>query len=635
MRKKKSDEKLTGGKDSHYRILLENTMDVVKALDGKGVILYLTPSVKPVLGYLPEEMIGLNSTDFIHREDRTSWEEALGRARQTPDIAGASVEVRVLHKDGSWRFMERIVKFLDEPPDAPMFVVSSRDITERKRSENALRESEERYRYLAENTKDLFWIMDARSQKMIYLSPNEERFNGYTNEETVGMSPAEFVTPEGAAIFFENAVKAVEVAMSGQPFGVKPFEVALTRKDGSTIWVEATMSANLDKEGIVATIQGVSRDISERKKAEEALRESEERYRLLAENMTDFIFLTEIPSMKHLYVTSSVEKITGYSPEEFLALPDGAVAYPEEQTRIREIIARSKESIDSDGFSDLPLMEWRLRHKDGRLVWMESIANWIRNDSGTIVAIQSVHRDITERKKAEEALALRTADLARSNADLEHFAYIASHDLQEPLRMVASFTELLARRYKGKLGQDADEFIAFAVDGANRMKQLINDLLAYSRVGTSGKTFATVDCAVVFQHAVANLAVAIEESHATVKSDPLPTVMGDDVQLTQLFQNLIANAIKFRGQDNPVIEVSAGKQSGKWLFSVRDNGIGIEQQHFERIFDVFQRVHNRKEYPGTGIGLAICKRIVEKHGGRIWVTSEFGRGSAFSFTLPV
>ena len=242
--------------------------------------------------------------------------------------------------------------------------------------------------------------------------------------------------------------------------------------------------------------------------------------------------------------------------------------------------------------------------------------------------------ELDERRRTEQLLAHYTEDLKRSNAELEQFAYVASHDLQEPLRMVASFTQLLARRYRGQLDQDADEFIAFAVDGATRMQSLIQDLLAYSRVGTRVKALGPTDCKVIFERARANLLPAIEESRARVTSGPLPTVPGDEVQLVQLFQNLIANALKFGGDQPPVISITAQEEGDQWLFAVRDNGIGIAPEHQQRIFMVFQRLHHRSEYPGTGIGLAICKKIVERHGGRIWVESEPGQGATFFFTIP-
>jgi hypothetical protein len=225
--------------------------------------------------------------------------------------------------------------------------------------------------------------------------------------------------------------------------------------------------------------------------------------------------------------------------------------------------------------------------------------------------------------------------LARSNTELERFAYVASHDLQEPLRMVSSYMQLLERRYKDKLDSDALEFINYAVDGSNRMKILINDLLAYSRVGMRGEELAHTNSEEALANALTNLQASIEESKAQITHDPLPRVMADGTQLESLFQNLIGNAIKFHGSQPPLIHVGVKKDKKDWIFSVSDNGIGIDPQYFERIFILFQRLHNRQEYSGTGIGLAISKRIVERHGGRIWIESQAEKGSTFFFTLPI
>ncbi len=238
------------------------------------------------------------------------------------------------------------------------------------------------------------------------------------------------------------------------------------------------------------------------------------------------------------------------------------------------------------------------------------------------------------RKRAEEALKVKTQELARSNKDLEQFAYVASHDLQEPLRMVTSYVQLLAKRYKGKLDSDADDFIHFAEDGAVRMWKLINDLLTYSRVGTHGKELEPADCETALHQTLDNLKLAVEENEALVTHDALPTLMADNLQLIQLFQNLIGNAIKFRGDEPPRVHVAASRNGNGWIFSVRDNGIGIAPEYAKRIFIIFQRLHSREKYAGTGIGLSICQKIVERHGGHIWVESELGKGATFYFTLP-
>jgi PAS domain S-box-containing protein len=242
--------------------------------------------------------------------------------------------------------------------------------------------------------------------------------------------------------------------------------------------------------------------------------------------------------------------------------------------------------------------------------------------------------EIVERKRAQSILAQQSAELARSNSELEQFAYIASHDLQEPLRMVGSYVQLLERNYKSLFDAKGEEYIAYAVDGAKRMQLLINDLLSYSRVGTQGNEFALTDCAGVVGLTIKNLQKAIQESGATITCDPLPTVLADRMQLLQLFQNLLGNAIKFRAEQPPEIYITAKRTDGFWQFAVKDNGIGIEPRHFERIFLIFQRLHSRRHYPGTGMGLAICKKIVDRHGGTIWPVSEPGMGTTFFFTLP-
>ena len=251
------------------------------------------------------------------------------------------------------------------------------------------------------------------------------------------------------------------------------------------------------------------------------------------------------------------------------------------------------------------------------------------------IALSTAWAIVLRRRVLAQTAELRSqaAELSRSNAELEQFAYVASHDLQEPLRMVASYTQLLARRYHGKLGQDADEFIAFAVDGAKRMQNLINDLLAYSRVGTKGSELRLTDAEAALLSALVNVRAAIEDSGAVIRHSPLPTVYADPVQLVQVFQNLLGNAIKFRNEGPPEIGIDCEETPEEWCFSVLDNGIGIDPKYADRIFQVFQRLNTRKDYPGTGIGLAICKKIAERHGGRIWVSSQPGHGAAFHFTI--
>jgi PAS domain S-box-containing protein len=278
-------------------------------------------------------------------------------------------------------------------------------------------------------------------------------------------------------------------------------------------------------------------------------------------------------------------------------------------------------------------IELQGRRKDGSGFPLELMLSPLRSADG--ILITAAIRDITARKQADAYLLQKIEELNSSNEELAQFAYIASHDLQEPLRMVAGYTTLLARRYKGRLDSDADEFIAFAVDGANRMQRLIQDLLAYSRVGSGAGARSQTSSEQALSQALANLGGAIDDSGAVVTHDPLPSVLAEPTQLIQLFQNLVGNAIKYRRPGTPQVHIHAAHDQGsQWLFSVRDNGLGIEPQYFERIFGMFQRLHGREEFAGTGIGLAICKKIVERHGGSISVASQPGQGSTFSFLLP-
>jgi PAS domain S-box-containing protein len=358
--------------------------------------------------------------------------------------------------------------------------------------------------------------------------------------------------------------------------------------------------------------------------------ESEEKFRNLAETASDAILSADSHG-KIVYFNPAAERIFSYSLTEIIGQPL-TLLMPE---RFHDLHQQGMDRFLRTGEARVigKTVELAARRRNGAEFPIAlALTSWKTREGTFFTAILS---DITERKKSEEHLMKTVGELKRSNDELGQFAYIASHDLQEPLRMVASYTQLLAQRYKGRLDSDADEFIAYAVDGCNRMQGLIQDLLEYSRAGAIGKEPLKISSEKALKEALANLRATIEKSGAVVTHDVLPAITTDDTQLALVFQNLVGNAIKYQGPEAPLVHVSATKNCGKeWIFSVRDNGMGIDPQYFERIFVLFQRLHGRGEFAGTGIGLAICKKIVEGLGGRIWVESQPEKGSTFYFALP-
>jgi PAS domain S-box-containing protein len=365
-----------------------------------------------------------------------------------------------------------------------------------------------------------------------------------------------------------------------------------------------------------------------RTQAERELRQSEARFRSLTALSSDW-YWEQDEEYRLTFMSARFVERTGIDPAPFIGRKRWDQPAPNltegDWTRHKAQLERHEPFFDFEIERVTP---------DGNSVWLSVTGEPVFED-GEFRGYRGVGTDITERKRGQAVLRAAYDELARSNSELQQFAYVASHDLQEPLRMIGSYTQLLERRYADKLDADAREFMGFIVDGATRMKQLIEDLLAYSRVGTRGKELRPVPAEGALERALVNLRASIDSTGAQVTHDALPEVVADDTQLIQLFQNLIGNAIKFKKQDEPIrVHVGVSDAGSEWRFSVSDNGIGIEPQYYQRIFMVFQRLHTRDEYPGTGIGLAICKKVVDRHRGRIWVESAPGQGSTFHFTLP-
>lgn len=540
---------------------------------------------------------------------------------------------------------------------------------DRQAVEEALRESEERWQLAVRGTNDGIWDWNIKTNEVFFSSRWKEML-GYEEEEIINHLDewAKRIHPDDLG-WVTEAIQ--EHFKRKTPFYITEHRVRC--KDGSYKWILDRGQALWDEAGNPIRMAGSHTDITERKLAEEELRLQNQRSQLFADITLKIrqslepeeILQTSVTEVQKLLKADRVlifrlwEDGSGTVVQESV-LPDFPVVFGEkiydpcfsqehqekyrqgrvsaivdiERAEIQECHANLLKQFKVKANLVVPILErencWGLliAHQ------CSSPREWIKFE---VELLQSLANQIGIALAQARLLQRETEqrqELARSNADLEQFAYIASHDLQEPLRMIASYLQLLQKRYRDKLDADADEFIAYAVDGATRMQALIQDLLSYSRVSTRGQPFKQVNGDRVLRDALDNLKMAIAESNAVVTFDPLPQLVADGIQLTQLFQNLIANAIKFRREIPLKIHVGVKKSDENWLFSVSDNGIGIEEQYFEKIFLIFQRLHRRTDYPGTGIGLAICKKIVERHGGKIWLESKPDLGSIFYFTVP-
>lgn len=363
------------------------------------------------------------------------------------------------------------------------------------------------------------------------------------------------------------------------------------------------------------------------KETEASLLASERQLQLMVSNIKGYaIFMVDTAGHIISWNQGAVN-ISGYLKEEIIGKHISVFYTPEDLEQRKPEhnlkIAQEDGRCESEG--------WRIR-KNGSMFWADSIFTAVYNESGVLVGFAKITHDISDRKKAEDELKQKTLELLRSNQELEQFAYVASHDLQEPLRMVTSYLQLIEKRYKDKLDQDATDFIGFAVDGSSRMRVLIQSLLEYSRVNRI-KPFEDINLNDLLKEIIQNLDDAIKEQRATVVFEEMPVIYGDFVLIGQLFQNLIENAIKFKGDNDPQVIISVKKENNEYLFSIKDNGIGMKKEYLDKIFVIFQRLNNKEKYPGTGIGLAICKKIVERHNGKIWAESEVDKGSTFHFTI--
>ena len=609
----------------NYRGLLEAAPDAMVVVNEAGDIVLLNVQAEKQFGYRRDELLGekvtaIIPTGFAERliaDDLRSVEQTLAQHM------GMGLELTGKRKDGSEFPLELMLSPV-HGPQGILVTAAIRDISVRRLAEMQLQQLEARYRGLLEAAPDAMVVVD-QGGDIVLLNKQAEKQFGYRRDELLGQKVTSIIPTGFAERLIADELRSVEEALA-QQIGTG-IELNGRRKDGSVFPLELMLSPLESPEGILVT--AAIRDISVRKQAEMYLAQMEGRYRGLLEAAPDAMVVVNQAGYVVL-LNLQAEKQFGYFHGELLGkkvtqiIPDGFA---------ERLIADGLRSAEDALTQHIGMgIELTGRRKDGSEFPLELMLSPL--GSGEQVLVTAAIRDITARKQAEGHLLQKMVELNRSNEELGQFAYVASHDLQEPLRMVASYTTLLSRRYKGKLDADADEFIAFAVDGASRMQQLIQDLLAYSRVGSSGKELSETSSEDALARTLIILRGAIEDSGAIVTHDPLPVVLADEVQLVQLFQNLIGNAIKYQGSGVPRVHVSAlYHEDTQWVFSVKDNGLGIDPRYFERIFGMFQRLHKREEFAGTGIGLAICKKIVERHGGSISVESASGHGSTFSFPL--
>ena len=622
---RKSAETHLAQMEGRYRGLLEAAPDAMVVVNQSGEIVLLNVQAEKQFGYRRDELLGQKVTNIIPigfaerliADDLRSAEDA--SAQQI----GTGIELIAERKDGSEFPIEIMLSPL-QSPEGTLVTAAIRDISVRKAAETHLSQMEGRYRGLLEAAPDAMVVVN-QGGEIVLLNVQAEKQFGYRRDELLGQKVTNIIPIGFAERLIADDLRSTEEALA-QQIGTG-IELIAERKDGSEFPIEIMLSPLLSAEGTLVT--AAIRNISVRKAAETHLAQMEGRYRGLLEAAPDAMVVVN-QSGEIVLLNVQAEKQFGYRRDELLGqkvtniIPIGFA---------ERLIADDLRSAEDASAQQIGTgIELVAERRDGTEFPIELMLSPLVSAEGTLVT--AAIRNISVRKKAAVVLQQKVDELKRSNEELGQFAYIASHDLQEPLRMVASYTQLLSRRYKGKLDADADEFIAFAVDGASRMQRLIQDLLAFSRVGSKGRDLLETSSEDALEQALINLRGAIEASSAVVTHDPLPAVLADEMQLIQLFQNLVGNAIKYHKPGVPHVHVSAAKNGGKnWDFSIKDDGLGIDPQYFERIFGMFQRLHKRDEFAGTGIGLAICKKIVERHGGSISVESQLGHGSTFHFAL--
>lgn len=624
--------------------ILQNTPNMIFVKEAQQLrFVQINKDGEALLGANKNEIIGKSDYDFLPPEqaDRiTTIDRQLFKDNVLLDIA----EEKLTTARGERWLHTKKIPILDDAGEPQYLVGISEDITEYKLQNDKLQQfykelelkvkertdelfkSEQRFKALLENSIDAISLISA-SGAILYQSPSVERMTGYSFADRNRKNVMELLHPDDN----EKATQLLKHVVH-QPAVSVPLLFRIRHKQGHYLWIEGTATNRLNDRS-VETIVLNYRDITEKKMAEEALALSEEKYRLLFLNNPLPVWVFDSTTLRFLEVNASAIAHYGYSREEFLQMTIKDIRPDEDLDQLLHDRTQPYNSPEVAYHGT-----WRHKKKNGKIIHVDITSRHI-DFNGSIARFVLVN-DISQKIEAEnklislnETLSLRAKELAASNKDLEQFAYVASHDLQEPLRMVSSFLQLLEKKYKDVLDETAKQYIDFAVDGAERMKKLILDLLAYSRAGTSKEITVAVDMNQLAKEVLATFSFALQETGGEIIVHHLHPVNAVKSQMQQLLQNLVSNALKYRRDEPPRIEIRSWEEECLWYFSVADNGIGIDQRFFEKVFIIFQRLHNKTEYSGTGIGLAICKKIVERHGGTIHIESKVGVGTTFIFSI--
>ncbi len=608
-----------------FRNVFEQSAGGMALVACDGRLLRVNQALQAMLGYTETELLTRTLPELLHPDDHHQYHTATQMLLANA-IPMDHAEWRYMHKQGDhiWTLVS-IGLVRDAIAQPVCFVVQMQELRAYTQREVVHATYVQSFQRLFAHSSQCILLLDPTG---IVLEINQTALNcaGLTRAEVVQYPFWEMrwwsISPQTQ----QQIQSALAEARQGQSIA---YEIDVLAAENQVATLEWFLKPVTDMTGQVIMLIAEGRDITEPKRARVAREQMDDRVRDAFDYATIGMALLT-PDGHWIKVNQALCDMVGYTETELLTMNFQSITHPDDLERnlhyANQLLNGAIRNYE---------MEKRYIHKRGHIVWVSLSVSLVRDAQGTPLYTVAQTQDITRRKRTERELERQTRELTRSNVELEQFAYVASHDLQEPLRKVASYTTLLARRYKGQLDSGADKYIDYIVDGATRMQNLINDLLTYSRVGREQLVMEPVQLSEIVEQVLSDIGATVRESQAVITYDTLPTLAVNRQQIGQVFQNLIANALKFHGHIPPRIHITAELRSDTWIIGVRDNGIGIEPQYAERIFAVFQRLHSRAEYPGTGIGLAICKKIVERHGGTIWMDSEPGQGSTFYFSLPL